>query len=159
MITWLLYCAAPRADQVRLGRLLAGLLLILIGATALTSLGNLMLQQTTGATGVTVLLLALFGGLYIANRRGWVTGAAGGVIAAIMIIVPLMSLDPQTQGISAAVLPATLLVPVALAGVLLAWRAVLLATLGATVETLILFNVLNFARLDYSRTNDTDTWR
>jgi methyl-accepting chemotaxis protein len=140
MLAWLLQCAAPHPEQARTGRLLAGLLLI-FSTVLLVSAGILVLSYGFTA-GILVNLVdtMLLLGLYWINRRGGVTVAAVSTIAFLLGMIALWAIQPQSNSLALELLPTVLIVPVALAGVLLVWWVVPLTTGVAIVEVIWLYN-------------------
>jgi hypothetical protein len=131
----LLHCAAINPERARVGRILAAILLLFTGLAA--SSASLPLVRGTGSLSpiiiITVVVLVI---LYLINRRGYVTVAGTGLTVTIIGIMVAVALTP-TSTIATGLLSVTaLVIPVALAGVMMPWRGVigvLLVTSAVTV--------------------------
>ncbi len=156
MLASLVYCAAPDAEQARLGRLLAGVLLILGALDLIASGAGLLIRSGSGMslyTGISLLLLIM---LFIVNRRGGVTVTALGLIGLILVLIPLSGSDPHTSLGATLVLPVVLVIAVALAGILLSWRWVLLVAFLITMEMGLIANVTSPTLIAYRLVNPSD---
>jgi methyl-accepting chemotaxis protein len=131
MFASILDCKAADPARARTGRVLAGILLIFTAVSLLSNSASLItgIQQIDPLSVITLLLLLVCYGI---NRRGAVTVASGGLVLALFGVVLALGLNPQTAFPSVVMIGPALVIPVALAGVLLSWRAVLGATLAAS---------------------------
>src|SRR5437868_6572883 len=115
MIAWLLHTSAQDAEQARLGRVLAGTLLILTALDLLAS-GGLALLNHAGFNQYTVVSLGDLLALYLLNRAGRVRLTVLGLLTLIMGLLPISAIEPGT-GIGAAImLSLALIIAEALAG-------------------------------------------
>ncbi len=158
MVTSLLYCAAPDAEQARLGRVLAGVLITLSLINLLAGVAGVLLGGGQGISPYTVISVIVLLALYVSNRRGAVTITALGLIGLVILLVPLSGSDAHTALGTTLVLPVLLVIAVALAGVLLSWRWVLLVALAVTAEMGLMANLTSPALIAYRLANPSDTF-
>ncbi len=156
MLTWLLQCRVANAEQKQTGRLVAGLLLIFMGLTVTAAFFYLFVGTQALTLAITLSSTTLFAVLYVVNRRGGVTWASVSLIAIIMAIVPTSLVDPHIGTVSSSLVPAILVVPVALAGILFPWRAVPVVALVAVLETVAVFNWNGNSLSNYAVTYEAD---
>src|SRR5215212_1300990 len=142
MFELLLRCAASDPERARVGRIQAGILLIFFVLTLVASGGSLLFgtHQINPVVFVALVLIAL---LYVLNRRGGVTSTAIGLAATFMGVMLAIGMNPQGTLPVAILAAAGLVIPVALAGVLLPWRWVIGMILAATAGALLLFQGLS----------------
>jgi methyl-accepting chemotaxis protein len=135
MLSWLFRCPLPEGEQARKWRALNALLLIFLTLMVLVTGLNILLQTTTSDP-LTLLTLAILGGLYVVNRCGLVTFAAIGLIVGLEAIVVLYSVSAGGDPLPNVLTPTIGALPIALSATLLSWRAVpitVLAVSGATI--------------------------
>ncbi len=126
MLDRLLACPAPDPTQARQGRLLNGLLLSFIVLSLLSYVVYRLFSGTGSASPVTLIGAAAFLGLYYFTRRGGVRWTAWILLALLILLITALSTGEGPSGrLSTLLTPLTLVVPIALAGALLDWRAVL----------------------------------
>ncbi|HMA38342.1 MAG TPA: hypothetical protein VKY74_28095, partial [Chloroflexia bacterium] len=124
------YCANSDPEQARRGRILAGILLLFAGLALIPTLLNVLSGRPISP--IIPVTLALLAGLYLLNRRGSVTVASLGLILMIVGVMLSVALDPQSSLPLAFLATSGMVIPVALAGVLLPWQLVVGLTLGAS---------------------------
>ena len=138
MLKWLLHSGAPNPDEARRGRLLNVFILIFAALAALNLLSVLILGVTELALVIAALLL-LLAGIYVAGRQGAVGLAAGALVMLMVAIMHVLAVLPAGGLVSAGLTPALFAIPVALAGVTLSWRAVLLVSGVVMADTVWLY--------------------
>ena len=116
------------------------------------------LSGTGGISPYEIVTLIVLLVLYISNRRGSVAFTALGLIGLVLGEIPLSISNPQLGLGSALVLPVVLVIAVALAGVLLSWRWVLLSALVVTAEMGLMANMISPTLITYQRANPSDTF-
>jgi methyl-accepting chemotaxis protein len=158
MVAWLLQCVAADAEQARRGRLLAGLLLILGTLDLFASIGGVVLGGVQSINQYTVASLSAILVLYLINRRGGVVFTLLALLGVIMVTLPLSASDTRTGIGATMMLPVTLVIAVALGGILLSARWVLLLTLLVTGEMGLMANVTSPTLIAYRLTNPSDTF-
>ena len=125
LLAWFLHSAATDPEQARRGRLLNWFLLV-FGVLSLINVGAALVLGLPETAVSIFSLTALLIGIYVLNRRGAVTQAAAGLVALLFVLVTVVALLPEGGLVSAGQGITLLILPVALAGVTLTWRWVLL---------------------------------
>ena len=158
MVAWLLYCAASNAGQARVGRLLAGVLIILSILDVIVSLSFMFTSDTWSINPYAAIALIVFLGLYFINRRGGVTFTAVGLLVLFMILIPWVSANLQSGIGTILVFPVIMVIAVTLAGVLFSWRGVILVALGVSGEIALMMNVTSPVLIAYRQSDPQDTF-
>jgi hypothetical protein len=124
---WLFRCPHADSELARKWRFLnAALLIISILATLAGS--SLLLLGADWIGKVGLLTAAFYLTLFAVNHRGHVVFAATCLIALMIAAVLVAALDASRDPLFSVVVPLLYVIPVTLAGALLSWRAVVVAT-------------------------------
>lgn len=130
MVRWLFQCPLTEEEPARKWRLLNGMLLVFLVLTLMSiPIGFFVRGRSVGFD---IISLGLLLGLYVLNRRGAVISTALIVIALLLLGILSGTLRPGSSLLAATLGPMYFAIPVALAGVLLPARLVLLVT-GAAI--------------------------
>ncbi len=124
---WLFRCPIADADLARKWRFLnAALLIIAVLATLAGSALLLLGADWIGKVGLLTAVLYVI--LFAVNHRGHVAITATCLIALMIAAVLVAALDASRDPLFSVVVPLLYVIPVTLAGALLSWRAVVVAT-------------------------------
>lgn len=127
---WIARCPVNDPDLRRTWRFLNVGLLILSVLATLAGCGLLLLgERWIGQVGLAT--AAVYAALFVANRFGRVRFSAFVWIWLMMAAVVIAAIDSSRDLLFAMIVPLLLVIPIAAAGVLLSWRAVLVTLLGA----------------------------
>jgi methyl-accepting chemotaxis protein len=138
MVGQLLYCAATNPERARVGRILAALLLIFMVMT-FASMGLPFVRGSGSISPISIITMLILIILYTINRQGYVTVAASGVTVMIIGVMGAVALTPDSTVATGLISASGLVIPVALAGVMMPWRGVVGVLLTASAVTVVLY--------------------
>jgi hypothetical protein len=124
---WIFRCPVADAELGRKWRFLNAALLILSVLATLAG-GALLLLGARWIGQVGLMTAVLYVTLFAINHRGAVVFAATCLISLAIVAVVVAALDSSRDLLFAVIVPLLYVIPVTLAGALLSWRAVVVAT-------------------------------
>jgi serine phosphatase RsbU (regulator of sigma subunit) len=156
MRDWLFRCPLADPDLARRWRLVNTLVLSLGVLLAFNGLSSYFFSSPIQGL-INVFTLAQVGAIFLLNRRGWIDTATWALVGMTLLFVVISSLDP-TQGLMSAVIgPATFVVPIAVSGILISWRALPAITAVSAAATAWLYLVQLPQMADYRSAHPDDT--
>ncbi len=139
MLKSLIDVTLPDADLARKARWLNRVLLSFIVLGALSALAILVVVPFSITSAADILAVVVLVGLYLLNRRGFVSVALIGLLA--LITASLLQAGLTVSGLAPLVYPALFVLVIITVGVFLSARAVLLAVVAVSVITFWYFQV------------------
>jgi methyl-accepting chemotaxis protein len=139
MLNRLLTVKVADVELAQKGRLLTGMLLtsiVLVLAYIILSSLFVGTLHVPIASALVIVFMLVF---YLLARQGYVSLSGGGMIAALVGVLTLGSIQPEASGLSILLTPMLLAIPIVLAGVLTSWRWVIVVTVATSVDAAWLY--------------------
>lgn len=138
MFRWLFRCPLPEGENARKWHIVNGILLTFLVLMALDLAFNTLLNSH--ASDLNLLLAGgIMLGLYAINHRGATTVAAGGLVVLTESLIIIFAATSHRDLITQVLTPVMGVIPIALTGALLTWRAVPVVVLVVSAASVWLY--------------------
>src|SRR5690349_21243607 len=140
MLRWLFRCPLPEGEDARKWHIVNGIVLTFLAIVVLDLAINGLLNSH--ASDLNLLLAGVIMlGLYVANHRGAVMVTASGLVVVTEALIVAFGVNSHLDLITQVLTPIMGVIPIALTGALLSWRAVPITVLVVSAATVWLYAV------------------